>query len=115
MPVNPNKVAMLAQQKQLLGVQFTPTSAGHAVTYPLDADSRANLSDVFMGANANLIPDGIRLTVLDGGTKARVLFTQDEVKALGVKAFNYVKATSEHADALLGGQAQWTDVWPSNT
>lgn len=115
MSVNPAKVAQVAKQKQLLGVQFTPASVGHAVVYPLDMDSRANLSDVFTGANAGLVPNGIKLTVLDNSRSSRVLFTSDEVKALAVKAFQYVATISAHADALLAGAAQWSDPWPSNT
>lgn len=114
MPVNPQKAEMIARQKRLAGVQFTPASVGHAVTYPLDAQSQGDLNALFTAAGANLIPGPVNMTVLDNGERARVSVTPDEIKALGAKALGYVIAVDAHADALVAGSAQWADPWPSN-
>lgn len=116
MPVNSDKVAAIARQKRLLGVQFIPASVGHAVTYPLDAESQGDLNALFTAAGAGLLPAaGVKITAIDNGERARVLVTPDEVKALGAKALGYFIAVDAHADALVAGTAQWDpNGWPSN-
>lgn len=114
MAVNPQKIAALVQQKQAAGIMFKPAAFERAVLYPLDVDTKINLLALYTVQAHGKLPNGAKLSFMDGDRPVRVQLTSAEVEQLGDMAFQYVAAISAHADAMVAGEVQWSDPWPSN-
>jgi hypothetical protein len=107
----------IARVKRNDGVIFTPASVGHAVRVPLDNESRIALNTICYSTYLSIIPRdyyNLKLGVIDNGAYVRVAFTYDEILLVSTWAMYFMTLLSEHADAIVAGEAAPGDPWPGN-
>lgn len=105
-----------ARDRRVIGVQCTPASVGHAVIYPLDNESRANLSNLYFSTyiGGPFTDPELKLPVIDNGMFSMVMFTTQEIQQLGSWALLYTYRLYDHADKLHKGEIPPDTPWPSN-
>jgi hypothetical protein len=116
-PADP--VALLAtklEEKEALGIWFTPTGATDAILFPTDPTTQARYTAAFSAISANLWTDGRPLIAANGTPVA--LPTLD-AKALILKALSYIEAcvsnyAALHAALATNPQTDLGSGWPSN-
>jgi hypothetical protein len=117
-PVNP-VVALAAKldEKESLGIWFTPTGATDPILFPTDPTTQARYTAAFSAISANLWTDGRPLIAANG---TPVPLPTLDTKALILKALSYIEACVSNYAVLHAAIAanQAVDIntgWPSNT
>lgn len=116
-PADP--IAALAaklDEKEALGIWFTPTGASDPILFPTDPTTQARYTAAFSAITANLWDDGRPIIAANG---VPVALPTLDAKALILKALAYVEACVSNYAALHAAIAanQAVDIstgWPSN-
>lgn len=116
-PADP--VALLAaklEEKEGIGIWFTPTGATDPILFPTDPTTQARYTAAFSAISANLWTDGRPLIAANG---TPVPLPTLDAKALILKALAYIEAcvsnyAALHAALATNPQTDLGSGWPSN-
>lgn len=116
-PADP--VATLAaklDEKEALGIWFTPTGASDPILFPTDPTTQARYTAAFSAITANLWADGRPIIAANG---VPVALPTLDAKALILKALAYVEACVSnyavlHAALATNPATSLDSGWPSN-
>lgn len=105
-----------ARDRRVVGVKFTPAWANRTVTYPLDNEARANLTNLYFAICAGSIAADaqLKMPIIDSRGKFHMTwFAAEEVKQLAEWALTYTYLLYDYADRLHLGEVPPDEPWPN--